>query len=616
MRRQESSNQSSDQSSTKRIRLTCRTCALSGICRSCANECHSGHYTVATSSPLNTVNTIECNACQCSAGASCHFMKEESLSVGGNISARRAIETLQLYFVSQHYNKSSSDWLTMATDDRGFVSVLKCIAFMGEVVGCEELAREAARSPFFRSIHVSTKRAMISCVHPRAPDVVLKLISHLPKEEVIIESPLGSLPLDLVLFPNVLNILRGMDTNSIIGIEAKMSSLLCDSTSNTGTTNFISTAKDLRSFITNCILEKNVVSQESLLVDKVSVMFYFTQRTRMEKATNTNATSFFRGIVHYIALSTRTDSALIDIQALICEDSNSDAAKADSSLRIGTEAIVEYLSSVFLNIRIVKVLYNGGIDLIIIQRELGLFFVNVFDVYTAIDEILLYRNEHEIVQNLIEVVSTVPTLNRRNQNDSSIDSTITTSLVLKHSSNNPTREHPAYDLAKKLALFSNFIVIFLESSSLSNSTPKQDSIDSILNVDEWIKRPMSNSTQLKLLSNAKNLLRAGVAVWSLLDSFRGNSSTPLVQNLEQDVKRFADMLLPKELMNQKSSFQKTLFDKTLVRSQLSTLRSPPVNAFHGEHGSPLTIPSWYVKCSFCHQVGSHFSVDCETPTTM
>ena len=613
-RAQESSNESSNQSSPKRLRLICRTCALSGICRSCANECHSGHYTVVTSSPLHTVNTIECNVCQCSAGASCHFMKEDSLTVGGNISARRAIETLQLYFVSQHYNKSSSDWLTMATDDRGFVSVLKCIAYMGEVVGCEELAREAARSPFFRSIHVSTKRAMISCVHPRAPDVVLKLISHLPKEEVIIESPLGSLPLDLVLFPNVLNILRGMDTNSIIGIEAKMSSLLCDSTSNTGTTNFISTAKDLRSFITNCILEKNVVSQESLLVDKVSVMFYFTQRTRMEKATN--ATSFFRGIVHYIALSTRTDSALIDIQALICEDSNSDAAKADSSLRIGTEAIVEYLSSVFLNKSIVKVLYNGGIDLIIIQRELGLFFVNVFDVYTAIDEILLFRNEHEIVQNRIDIATTVPTLNRRNQNDSSIDSTITTSLVLKHSSNNPTREHPAYELAKKLASFSNFMVIFSESSSLTNSNPKHECIHSVINVDEWIKRPMSNITQLKLLSNSKNLLRAGVAVWSLLDSLRGNSSIETVQDLEQDVKRFADMLLPKELMNQKSAFQKTLFDKTLVRSQLSTLRSPPVNAFHGEHGSPLTIPSWYVKCSFCHQVGSHFSVDCETPTTM
>ena len=573
--------------SDRKRRLNCRTCALYGICRSCANECHVGHFIAITDSP--DVFSIGSYACQCSAGASCHFINETSCITNGEKStARRAAETIQQIFLSQNYNKSSAQWLNQATDDRGFISVLKFISFIGERTASEELARETARSPFFRSIHVSTKRAMVSCLHPRAPDVISTFISHLPPLDVT-ESPLGPLPLDAALFPNVLNSLREFAVlpASNVSSDAPQSLSLHLVTSITKLDSIISTAKELRSFI-------NEYTQSTKLETKntVSVKCYFIPPSK----DNRNS-SAYRGIVHFISLSTRTETVLIDVQALICEDDSCIDAQNDLSLRTGPEAIVEYLAPLFLDKTVLKVMFNSGVELMVIQRELGLFFVNVFDVYTAIDELLLDCSE-KISDSLPAIPSP-----RRDKDDVKI----TTSLLIQRYSKTQQKSSKSLtdllELATSLSTFSTFVGKF-EGAIVTN--------EDMSPATEWTERPLSLATREKLINDSKSLLRAGDAAWELLKIASSISSSSTIGDTFQLAQMLSWSIT--SIQGKNSAKCGNVFDRAILRSQLATLRSPPVNAFHGEHGPPLAIPPWYVPCSFCGKVGSHFSVDCENTT--
>ena len=609
-------------SKSKKRRINCRSCALSGICRSCANECHVGHFIAVMDSP--TVSSFASNVCQCSAGASCHFTQEISLPTSdGKSTARRSAEALQLIFLSQHYNISSAEWLNQATDDRGFVSALKCISFVGEKVACEELARETARSPFFRSIHVSTKRAMISCLHPRAPDVISTFVSHLPPLDMT-ESPLGPLPLDAVLFPNVLNWLRNASTLPVSSIVSgglpNSLSLNSPLTTSTSTTSdfFITSAKELRSFIIEHA--SSATSSQALqipLIDIVSVKCYFLPPSVDKKNANSHSNSNFtyRGYVYYISLSTRTSTALIDIQSLLCEDDSSSDIIDDPSLRFGSEAIVEYLSPLFLDKSIVKIMFNSGVELLVIQRELGLYFVNVFDVYTAIDELLLECSEHEP-----SLESLIPISSQRGDKD---DLQITTSLLVQRCSGSETLQSTetrsstksmssSLQLATKVASFSSFSTFMSQFAEETNAKSVLGDKKEEEKRSEWSERPLSSITQEKLIKESKSLLRVGSAAWKLL-LLASENSTPS-SSITGEPMRFAQTISwTNSSKGRKSALVGTVIDRAILRSQLATLRSPPVNAFQGEHGPPLTIPAWYVPCSFCGQIGSHFSVDCENP---
>jgi hypothetical protein len=123
---------------------------------------------------------------------------------------------------------------------------------------------------------------------------------------------------------------------------------------------------------------------------------------------------------------------------------------------------------------------------------------------------------------------------------------------------------------------------------------------------------LSLATREKLINDSKSLLRAGDAAWELLKIASSISSSSTIGDTFQLAQMLSWSIT--SIKGKNSAKCGNVFDRAILRSQLATLRSPPVNAFHGEHGPPLAIPPWYVPCSFCGKVGSHFSVDCENTT--